>query len=376
MIILTVKAKKVELIELFYNLIFVYAISRLTSIISEHVNGVIAPFSFFAYIITSFVILQAWLYFTNYVNRYGQWKWYEYIIAVINMIAVIYMANTIGSTWNYYLQFNISMLVMLFTVVILYSVHAYCERSLKGAAGNSITILLVVCSIYIISSVAVLWGYMNLVIWLNVLAILTGAFLPFFIKGKFDKSIINFPHLAERFELLTIITFGESVVGMTHFFDVNNFSPLPILVFLIIITMFGSYVLQIHNLINHDRVERSLRLMFSHYFIVISINLVTVALELINGGEISNWVPAIMLIVSLAIFYISIMVNKEYYYDDVELTKKDIVLMILVTLVGMSVILIFINSLYGFLIGALIITLGNFGILLRKYQNFQILIRK
>lgn len=373
---MTVKAKKVELIELFYDLIFVYAISRLTSIISEHVNGVIAPFSFFAYIITSFVILQAWLYFTNYVNRYGQWKWYEYIIAVINMIAVIYMANTIGSTWNYYLQFNISMLVMLFTVVILYSVHAYCERSLKGAAGNSITILLVVCSIYIISSVAVLWGYMNLVIWLNVLAILTGAFLPFFIKGKFDKSIINFPHLAERFELLTIITFGESVVGMTHFFDVNNFSPLPILVFLIIITMFGSYVLQIHNLINHDRVERSLRLMFSHYFIVISINLVTVALELINGGEISNWVPAIMLIVSLAIFYISIMVNKEYYYDDVELTKKDIVLMILVTLVGMSVILIFINSLYGFLIGALIITLGNFGILLRKYQNFQILIRK
>lgn len=364
------KAKKVELIELFYDLIFVYAISRLTSIISEPVNGVIAPFSFFAYIITSFVILQAWLYFTNYVNRYGQWKWYEYIIAVINMIAVIYMANTIGSTWNYYLQFNISMLVMLFTVVILYSVHAYRERSMKGAAGNSITILLVVCSIYIISSVAVLWGYMNLVIWLNVLAILTGAFLPFFIKGKFDKSIINFPHLAERFELLTIITFGESVVGMTHFFDVNNFSPLPVLVFLIIITMFGSYVLQMHNLINHDRVERSLRLMFSHYFIVISINLVTVALELINGGEISHWIPAIMMIVSLAIFYISIMVNKEYYYDNVELTKKDIVLMVFATLVGISVILIFINSLYGFLIGALIITLGNFGILLRKYQNF------
>ena len=61
--------KKVELIELFYDLIFVYAISKLTALISEPVNGTVAPDSFFIYIITSFVILQAWLYFTNYVNR-------------------------------------------------------------------------------------------------------------------------------------------------------------------------------------------------------------------------------------------------------------------------------------------------------------------
>lgn len=57
-----------------------------------------------------------------------------------------------------------------------------------------------------------------------------GAFLPFFIRGKFDISIISFPHLVERFELVTIITFGECVVGMTGFFDVRNLSLRPILV--------------------------------------------------------------------------------------------------------------------------------------------------
>ena len=60
---------------------FVYAISRLTSLISEPVGGGIALENLFVYIITSFVILQAWLYFTNYVNRYGQWRWFEYLIA-------------------------------------------------------------------------------------------------------------------------------------------------------------------------------------------------------------------------------------------------------------------------------------------------------
>ena len=42
-----VKVKPVELIELFYDLIFVYAISKLTALVSEPVNGIIPPYSFF-----------------------------------------------------------------------------------------------------------------------------------------------------------------------------------------------------------------------------------------------------------------------------------------------------------------------------------------
>lgn len=368
---MAVKEKKVELIELFYDLIFVYAISKLTSLISEPVNGGIPLNSLFVYIITSFVILQAWLYFTNYVNRYGRWKGYEYLIACINMIAVIYMANTISTDWAFMvLPFNISMLIMLLTVVALYSVHANKEKSMKGAAGNSISILIIVCCIYVITLLAILFGFTGYVIWIDVAAVLTGAFLPFFLRGSFDRSIISFPHLVERFELLTIITFGEAIVGMTHFFDIGSFDLVPILVFFIIITMFGSYVVQIHDLMNHHREERSLRLMFSHYFIVISINLVTVAFELVHNGEINPWIAGGLLIISLIVFYISIMANKEYYHKGIELTGKDIILMGAVTLIGALLILLFIDNLYAFLIGALIITFGNFEILLSKYQKF------
>lgn len=45
------KAKKVELIELFYDLIYVYAVSRLTALIEEPHNGMIAPYDFFKYLI-------------------------------------------------------------------------------------------------------------------------------------------------------------------------------------------------------------------------------------------------------------------------------------------------------------------------------------
>ena len=367
-----VTKKPVQLIELFYDLIYVYAISKLTGLINEPIGGIIPPYNFFAYLITCFVILQAWLYFTNYVNRYGQWKAHDYILVCVNMIAVIYMANTISLDWaRTYFVFDISMLIILLTVVILYAIHAKKEKSMSGAAGNSITILTIVCTIYVVAIICSIFNlsFNEYVLGLNVLAIITGAFLPFFIRGKFDKSIINFPHLVERFELLTIITFGEAVVGLTHFFDVFNLNAVPILVFLIVITMFGSYVIQIHRLMQHDRVERSLRLMFSHYFIIISINLVTVALELIHSGDVNYMFVSVFMIVSLVIFYISIMVNKEYYRQNIKLTKRDILLMIMVTVIGMAIILIFVSNLYAFLIGSLCITFGNFSVLLMKYKR-------
>ena len=113
-----VKVKPVELIELFYDLIFVYALSKITALFSEPIGGIIHPYNFFAYLITSFVILQAWLYFTNYVNRYGKWTWYDYALACVNMISVIYMANTISYDWaSMAFPFDLAMLILLLTVV-------------------------------------------------------------------------------------------------------------------------------------------------------------------------------------------------------------------------------------------------------------------
>ena len=362
--------KPVELIELFYDLLFVYAISQLTGLINEPIGGILPPYDFFSYFVTCFVILQAWLYFTNYVNRYGKWKWYDYVLVCINMIAVIFMSNTILGDWAVmYFTYDVAMLIILLTIELLYIIQAKKEQTLKGAAGNSITILSIVCLIYLIAISCSFFGFQQYVLAINVVAILTGAFLPFFIKGNFDESIINFPHLVERFELLTIITFGEAIVGLAHFFDALNFSFVPILVFLIVISMFGSYVIQIHYLMQHNRVERSLRLMFSHYFIVISINLVTVALELIHSGGVNPLFASGLMIISLIIFYISIIANRHYYRQSIKLTKKDILLMIMATILGMAIILIFISNLYAFLIGSLCITFGNFLVLLMKYKG-------
>jgi len=94
-----------------------------------------------------------------------------------------------------------------------------------------------------------------------------------------------------------------------------------------------------------------------------------VALELVHSGEVNHVLANVLMIVSLVIFYVSIMVNKEYYKENIKLTKKDIIEMVTVTAIGIAIMLMFIDNLYAFLIGSLIITVGNLKILLMKYKR-------
>lgn len=365
-----VKEKRVELIELFYDLIYVYAISRLTLMVEEPVGGIIPAGSFLRYFVICFVILQAWLYMTNYVNRYSRWTWWEYLLTGINMVAAVYMANTISSDWgSMAAAFNIAMFVMLLCVAVLYLVQTRLHPGQAGAAGNSLVILAIVLFLYAVASIFVVFKFDNAVIWMDIIAVLVGAFLPFFIRGRFDISVISFPHLMERFELLTIITFGEGIVGMTGFFDVANFSFRPVLIFAVILSLFGSYVVQIHYLCDHHRVERALRLMFSHYFIVIAVNLLTVAFKFLENTESDLTFTAIVMIVSLILFYVSIYADSRYYYEKYCFGKKDAVISAAAAVVGAAVIFTFHTDIYGFLFGVLIVTVVNFINLLKKYRT-------
>lgn len=358
------------MIELFYDLIYVYAISKLTLLIEEPEGGIIPLSGFLRYIVVCFVILQGWLYLTNYVNRYGRWKWYEYALTAVNMTATVYMANTISIQWNEMsLTFNLAMLVMLLCVAAMYFIQTRLKEQDTGAAKNSLIILAVDCLLYFVAFLASAFHADDVVLWLDVAAVLVGAFLPFFIRGKFDISIISFPHLVERFELITIITFGEGVVGMTAFFDVNNFSLRPILVFAVILALFGCYVTQIHYLCNHHRVERSLRLMFSHYFIVIAVNLITIAFKFLENPESLRLFTAILMTSALVLFFVAIYANGIYYHDGFTFTKKDISISAVALIVGAVVMIIGRDSMYAFLCGTLITTFGNFAILLFKYKK-------
>ena len=178
-----IKERKVENIELFYDLIFVYAISKISGIIHHPHHGVIEPWTFFNFVLASLVVLQEWLYMTNYLNRFGTFNFREIVTMCVNMTAAIYLSNSFLADWSQaYYPFTISMLIMALSVAFLYHCQALKKGFGEKEAVNARNILLIVSSLLIVSL------FVNFYIG-TILLIITnfsGVFLPviIFLKKK------------------------------------------------------------------------------------------------------------------------------------------------------------------------------------------------
>ncbi|SER14584.1 low temperature requirement A protein (LtrA) [Streptococcus gallolyticus] len=54
-----IKHKKVELTELFYDLVFVYAISQITTLIHHVHHGIVIPYAFFTFVIALIIFVNS-----------------------------------------------------------------------------------------------------------------------------------------------------------------------------------------------------------------------------------------------------------------------------------------------------------------------------
>jgi low temperature requirement protein LtrA len=322
------------------------------------------------YIISSLVIIQAWLYMTTYVNRYAMWRWYEYALTVVNMAATIVMSTTISES---YIEggtaFVISMIVMISCVGTLYAIQLYIEKQDVAAARNSFEIIMVVLLIYGASLVLSLCGFKEESLLINVFAVILGIALLLFKHGDYDLKIISLPHLIERLELLTIITFGEGIVAITGFFTVSEISAVSVMIFLTLIFMFGSYVAQVHYICNHHQLKRSSAITASHYFIVLSINLVTVALLYFKDDSADHLFTACLMSASLAMFHVALLSTSSLNLPEFSCGRHDMLKSLALVGAGASVIFAFMDGPYGFIVGSLVATGGNFYMLWRKYSS-------
>ena len=77
--------KKVEYLELIYDLIFVYVIGRNNSLLHDITNGFVTGSTFIAYILCSLAIIQIWNFSTYYINMHGRNGLRDHIFLFINM---------------------------------------------------------------------------------------------------------------------------------------------------------------------------------------------------------------------------------------------------------------------------------------------------
>lgn len=94
-----IKHKRVEFSELFYDLVFVYAISKTTALIHHLHHGVLSLDAIFGFLMSLLVLVNSWMIQTVYTNRYGKNSLFNMVVMFINMAMLLLIANMITNDW-------------------------------------------------------------------------------------------------------------------------------------------------------------------------------------------------------------------------------------------------------------------------------------
>lgn len=156
--------------------------------------------------------------------------------------------------------------------------------------------------------------------------------ISFLFQGKISHDPINFPHMVERCQLITIITFGETVVAIIKNYPLLKLPLEGILLFIAMATLFIFYISQTYLSIDHHRKADVSVLLYAHLVIVLGLNFFTVAMELFPSHHNDLALP--MLIVGNLLFYSGILSTSFYNQQVHQVGRRGLFIYALILLIG------------------------------------------
>ena len=307
-----VKHKRVEFSELFYDLVFVFAISKATALIHPLHSGVVAWDSLLDFFISVMVIINSWMIQTIYTNRYGTNSLFNMVIMFINMGLMLFISNMIGYNWQqwfYYTCWAVGTLTL--TLFFQYLVEFF-RKSTDNTDRESIKGFLWLTGlgslgVYLAALFPIYVG-----VYIFIASILLTFIVPIFLITKDEHFQVNLPHLIERVSLLVIITFGEMVVGLASFFTVENFSIYSVLNFVIMLSLFLFYFGEFDHAIDEGSSQKGLFVIYSHYPIFIGLMLMTVSMGYLLNPEANLLVAISFFYIGIGLFQAAVLANGPY----------------------------------------------------------------
>lgn len=306
--------KKVSLSELFFDVIFVYAISKIAHTILHVHHGVVSPDLFFKYTMMTLIFTIIWSYQTFFTNRYGMIRPKDIIFMMVNMFIVIYLSNSLYPDFDKtYFPFVLCTSLLFLSIAIQYTINYF--ETVKTEDKN-------VCRIFFTSL------YISAFISLTALivpdafhyhffftAVGIASFGPLLGQRTLVKSPVNFPHLVERYSLLTIIMFGELMIGLANIFSIEHFDFMSIFQFAIVVFTFWVYWIKVDYFIDHHQKTSGFILCYSHLLIFLALGALNAAIVLSENFEVHEDFKIHLMFLSLGLFYFGIFSNFELFHN-------------------------------------------------------------
>jgi low temperature requirement protein LtrA len=299
--------KKVEYIELIYDLIFVYIIGRNNALLHIVEGGFVAWPAFMAYLMTTLAVIQIWNYTTYYINIYGRHSVRDHVFLFINMFLLYFVGEGTRADWqDFHAQYHIAWALILVNIGVQYLIE---WRNHRDEGENRAQILRMACILFTEAAVVaadILVYRVTQTSWLSLAAILLGMGAVVIFGQRKSGSFVDFPHLSERAMLYVVFTFGEMIIAIASYFD-GAFSwrstYFALMAFLIVVGLFLSYGLFYDHIIDREKRTNGLAYMLMHIFIIFAMNNITSGLEFMQEDEIRLLPKLLFLIGSFLLFF-------------------------------------------------------------------------
>ena len=310
--------KKVEYIELIYDLIFVYIIGRNNSLLSTVENGFIPGGVYLTYFLTTLIALHIWYLTTVFINRYGSKSVAEYVGIFINMYLLYYMADGTRVGWqSYYTKYNVAWGLILVNLAVQYFIKLKQAEKLtpwKTAHIKFSMGMLLAEAVIVFASVPL---YSLTGIPLSPLALLLGLASAFFRRDLDKLMSVDFAHLTERVMLYVVFTFGEMIISISGYFG-GGFNLrsvyFSLMAFLIVAGLFLIYGYFYDHIIDREQDTTGGGYMLLHIFLITVLNNISVALEFMREPEVDAVPKNIFLAASFIVYYIFLFSLEKYAY--------------------------------------------------------------
>ena len=307
-----IKHKRVEFSELFYDLVFVFAISKVTTLIDHLHNGILTWNSFLDFFMAALVLTDSWMIQTVYTNRYGKNSLFNIVIMFIKMGLLLFIANMMGPDWQQYFNYLCWAIGTLTLTLFFQYLVEFFRKSTDDVNRESIKDFLWITGlgslgVYLAALLPIYVGVYTLFA-----SILLTFIMPIILLGKDEHYQVNFPHLIERLSLLVIITFGEMIMELTDFFTIENFSIYSVLYFIITLSLFLFYFGQFDHAIDENSDKKGLFLVYSHYPIFIGLIMMTVSMSFLLNPEVNRLFATSFYYIGFGLFQAAVLANGPY----------------------------------------------------------------
>ncbi|MFV8212096.1 low temperature requirement protein A [Streptococcus pluranimalium] len=305
--------KKVSIPELFFDLVYVYAIGRSMTLIHHLHDGIIPWEDFVIFTLSFLFMINIWVYQTVFLNRYGQESPKNNAFLFLDMGLLLLLSNSFTLEWRgQFTPFVVLVLLLtasLFTQYFLELRH-YPSPEHREVIQNYLLILGIRFGLVAVS----LFISLTFGLYFYLAGFLAGLILPIFFRKDTSRVPISFAHLVERMTLLVIITFGEMIMGgIAKYFTMSRFSFQSILFFLIVLSLFWFYYEEFYVDIDHDNPHTTgMRLIYLHYVIFLSLTMITAALSFLTEEGVNSLFMVLFLFIALGLYYFSIVLHNTY----------------------------------------------------------------